>query len=199
MTNILIVGLGGIGSWLVDKLAWLKEQGQLEDVEVDGYDHDMVEEKNTRYQRFTVDDLYENKATALDIRYDRDPRWFFSYGEKVVDTKIFDKYNLIVSAVDNLKFRKMLFQENNKKFDWIDLRSEGRIIAAITKHKENTDEKLMALVNGDLEAEGSCQLQADLDEGRVQLGNQIVADIGAQYILNWLRGIPLPPGFIHTF
>lgn len=198
MTKILIVGLGGIGSWMADRLDWLIDQDQMT-AEVHGYDHDTVEEKNTRYQKFGVDDLYENKAMALDIRFDADPRWFFGHEEKVLDSKVFEGYNLIVSAVDNLKFRKLLYEECPDKTFWIDLRSEGRTIAAFSKHQSNTKKVLSKLVEGDLEHEGSCQLQQDLDAGRVQLGNQVVASIGAQYILNWYRDTDIPAQFVHVF
>jgi len=196
MTKILIVGLGGIGSWMADKLDWLVEQKQIT-AEIHGYDPDTVEEKNTRYQNFTVADLFENKAETLDLRFNREPRWFFGHDEKITDPSTFEGYDLVVSAVDNLKFRKLMF-ENCKCF-WIDLRSEGRSITVVTKHPANTPEQLNKLVEGDLEEEGSCQIQADLDADRVQLGNQIVATIGAQLIINWSRGIDLPPLFIYKF
>lgn len=175
------------------------KQKQLIDIEIHGHDPDTVEDKNTKYQRFTVDDLYENKAVALDLRYDADPRWFYGHEEKVTDTSVFEGFHLVISAVDNLKFRKMLFEENEKSFHWIDLRSEGRTVMGLNKHTKNTRAELMKSVEGDLNEEGSCQLQVDLDAGRVQLGNQIIATIGAQWVLNWLRGTTNPPKFIHHF
>ena len=196
MQRILIIGVGGIGSWLVNRLDWLNEQNQMS-AEIHAYDHDIVEEKNMRYQDFTVEDLYENKAVSLDIRFDTDNRWFFGHDEKVLDSEVFKDYDLVVSAVDNLKFRKLMYEKC--ECFWIDLRSEGRTIMAISKHPKNTPEVLESLVKGDLEHEGSCQLQADLDAGRVQLGNQIIAHIGAQWILNWTRDMDLPAQFVHMF
>jgi len=196
MQKILIVGVGGIGSWLASKLNWLTEQGQIS-AEIHAYDHDEVEEKNIRYQDFTVDDLYENKAMALDMRFDTDNRWFFGHDQKVLDSSVFEGYHLVVSAVDNLKFRKLMYEECGSF--WIDLRSEGRTIVAVAKHPKNTPEILENLVKGDLEHEGSCQLQSDLDAGRVQMGNQIIANIGAQLILNWSRDENVPAQFVHMF
>ena len=196
MTKILIVGLGGIGSWLVDRLNWLISHEQLI-AEIHGYDPDIVEEKNMKYQMFSEVDLYENKAIALDIRFDAEPRWFYGHEDKVVDASVFEGYNLVISAVDNLKFRKLMYEEC--PCFWIDLRSEGRTIMAISKHPQNTVETLQDLVKGDLEQSGSCQVQADLDAGRIQLGNQIIAGIGAQLILNWYRDVSISPKFIHIF
>ena len=198
MTKIAIVGCGGIGSWLVDRIHWLTVQQQIE-LETHGYDDDTVELKNTIYQLFdAVLDLHEKKAMALDTRYDiEDKRWFFGHVERVLSADMFKEYDLVISAVDNLQFRKLMYEKC--ECDWIDLRSEGRTIMAITKHRANTPEVLASLVDGNLEENGSCQLQADLDAGRIQLGNQIIANIGAQFILNWSRGDINPAKFIHLF
>ena len=196
MKKIIIVGLGGIGSWLVNKLDWLQTHNQLKEVEVWGYDNDNVENKNIEYQCFTADDLFENKAYALEIKCGG---WFIGRNERINTPDVFAESDLVISAVDNLKFRKMLFENNAQNFHWIDLRSEGRTVMGLSKHPENTTNELMKLVEGDLEIEGSCQLQTDLNAGRIQLGNQIIATIGAQWVLNWLRKGITPAKFIHLF
>ena len=198
MTKIMVVGLGGIGSWLIDKVSWLVDQKQLKNIEIHGYDPDSVEEKNIRYQNFTANDIFENKAVALDIRYHSVNKWFWGHNELITQSKQLKDYDLVVSAVDNLKLRELLYLKSSVK-NWIDLRSEGRTIMIITSNPSNNTNILKGLVKGDKEVSGGCQLQSDLDAGIVQLGNQIVALIGTQLILNWHRNVTLPALFTHIF
>jgi len=203
--KVAIVGLGGIGSWLVNHINWLVNRGQIDTslIEFHGYDDDEVEDKNTRYQCFEPEDIFDSKAAALEIRFlpVSGEHWFFGHEERITNVgKQLGDANLIISAVDNLKFRKALFEFClDKEIHWFDFRSEGRAIMALTKHPSNNVEKLEMFTAGDQEENGSCQLAADLEKGLVQLGNQIIAQIGAQYLLNWWRDIPNPAQFIRKF
>jgi len=197
--KIVIVGLGGIGTWLSFTLANLKRCKQLEGVEVHGIDDDAVEDKNLFYQDFKEEDIYLNKSDVLEDRYLSDPQWFFGHNKRIISMGELKGYDLIVSAVDNFRFRHLLYQANDGPFHWIDLRSEGGSIAGFNKHHLNTIEVMERTIDGDSDEGKSCQLKYDLDAGRIQLGNRIIANIGAQWILNWTREGSLPQKFIHSF
>lgn len=193
--KILVVGAGGIGSWLAHALFVLDKSNQLQDIRIDFADDDTVDTKNLAYQNFEPDDILEPKVDSIEARYG-----FGAIQKRIEDPKFLDSYDCVVSAVDNTSFRKMLFtwgEFNNKKF-WIDLRSEGRSIAAFTSSKQNTLDKMLESMPEDVE-EGSCQREYELAAGIIQNGNKIVAEIGAQLILNWLRKSNSPSKYIATF
>lgn len=175
----------------------LERHNQLKDAEITIADDDTVENKNLTYQNFGLEDLTEEKAESLSARFG-----FGARVERITDPKSFKYFDCIVSAVDNAKFRRMLFKaaDKNDELFWIDLRCEGRTIAAFTKHKVNTLKKMLATVpKEDNEEDGSCQLEYELSAGIIQNGNKIIAAIGSQYILNWLRKDTSPPEFSAIF
>lgn len=189
--NIRIIGAGGIGSYLIRELYALQKTGQLvnksgKPVDICIYDPDEIEQKNLLYQNFTTNDLYENKAIRLSSKYP---------GIKGVDQKVvsftgYDKDDIIVSCVDNKETRLQMFKEMEKLPNiWIDLRSHGRNIACYVKSKKNTFAVMKdTLPETSDKSEESCQLSSDLAAGIVQMGNRIIAMIGAQMLLNVLRG-----------
>ncbi len=195
--KILIVGGGGIGSWLAPILYELERHEQLNKAEITIADNDTIEEKTLTYQNFGLEDLTDDKAESLSARYG-----FGARVERIEDPKAFKHFDCVISAVDNAKFRRMLFKaaDKNEALYWIDLRSEGRTVAAFTKHKVNTLEKMLATVpDEDTEEGGSCQLEYELSAGIIQNGNKIIAAVGSQYILNWLRSEDSPPEFSALF
>lgn len=193
--RILIVGAGGIGSWLAYNLYKYDEHQQLSNAEITFADDDTVDIKNLPYQHFETKDVTDYKTESLSARFG-----FGSLVKRLEKPNDLTGFDCVISAVDNTKFRKMLFETAEKYPDmyWIDLRSEGRSIAAFTKSKKNTLEKMMATIPIEVK-EGSCQREYELANGIVQSGNRIVAEIGAQYILNWLRGDHNAAEFSHTF
>jgi len=68
------------------------------------------------------------------------------------------------------------------------MRSEGRDIAIFTKSKKNTLDVMMKTLPKEDVENGSCQRQWEFENNIIQLGNRIVSSIGAQFILNWVRG-----------
>jgi len=193
--KILVVGAGGIGSWLAFNLYEAEKHNQLKESNIFFADHDTVEPDNLSYQNFELDDVMDYKTESLSARYG-----FGSISSKIETTAELYTYDCIVSAVDNTQFRKMLFSfaETNPDTYWIDLRSEGRSIAAFCKHKQNTLDVMLETIPEEVE-NGSCQLAFEKSDGIVQNGNKIVASIGAQYILNYLRKVANPPKFVATF
>lgn len=192
--DILVVGAGGIGSWLGFFLDKLNEHHQMDMAAISFADDDTVDMDNLPYQNFEMEDVTDNKADCLSMKYS-----FTALEKRITKASELERYGCIVCAVDNTKFRKLMFKTAEKQdFYWIDLRSEGRAIAAFTKHKHNTLDVMMETIPEDVK-DGSCQLEYEKKAGIVQNGNKIVAAIGSQYILNWLRGEVNPPKFIHKF
>lgn len=194
--NVLIAGAGGNNSWLMKHLHDLQVVGQIPDwVILTIYDGDTVENKNLTYQNFTSKDLLEQKAEVLGKRYTA--RYVNEYIE---DAKVFDKFDVVICGVDNPDFRELMYRYMDKHTDkyWIDLRAEGRSVAIFTRHQKNTLEVLLNTLPKD-KTPTSCQLEFELANGVVQMGNRIAAVVGAQYFLNYLRGEPNPPSYIHMF
>ncbi len=184
MTKILVIGCGGIGSFFMREWYQLFENGVkgTEDIEVEIVDGDEVEEKNLRYQNFEIEELEMNKAEAISTRYG------FPFQNKYIESE--DKlkgYDIIILAVDNGKLRKLVYEYvEDKNIYYIDLRSEGRAVSVFTTHKTNDLKYMMTTIDPEAPST-SCQLKFELDNGIIQVGNRIVANIGVQMLLNKLR------------
>lgn len=197
MKKVLIVGAGGIGSWLAWNLHHLNQHKQIPQLDITFADNDSVDTKNLSYQLFQKIDLMDNKATVVANKYN-----FNGLETRIESDSQLKGYDCIVCAVDNSKFRRLMFNYGDKNSTyWIDLRSVGTAVAFYTKHKENTLKKMLETIpdeNSD-HLEGSCQLEFELENNIVQCGNRIIASIGAQLILNWYRGVTNTPGLTYRF
>lgn len=197
--RVMIAGAGGINSWFVALVADLISKDQIPLFwEFTIFDGDNVEKKNLLYQNFQFEDQLENKSEVLGKRY------AMAYKVKYIKSaKEFDPYDIVVCGVDNREFRAMLFEYMSKNPDkkWIDMRSEGKAIAIFATNPKNTLSELMKTLGSEDEnsGSGSCQLEFELSAGIVQLGNRIVANIGAQYLLNFVRDEPNLASFIRRF
>jgi molybdopterin/thiamine biosynthesis adenylyltransferase len=193
MKTMLIIGVGGIGSFLAREInrLILNDQISLDEWGVVVCDEDSVEVKNIKYQNFDKTDVFKNKARVIGDRYGFDIRQ-----KRIIETKQLKNYDLIVSAVDNSATRKLIYDYcfSNDTY-LIDLRSEGRAIAFFTK--ELGKEKISEFLKGQVTEEGtSCQLKYELDNGIIQNGNLIIATMGSQLILNHIRGVKNTPQLI---
>ena len=194
--NILIVGAGGIGSWMAPELDRLRKTRQITTALITFADYDDVDTKNLPYQNFNKSDVMDPKSEIIAARYGMD-----SLTIKIDKKKMLDGYDCIISAVDNTIFRKMLFDyafNDNHDVYWIDLRSEGKSYATYTKSKKHTYKSILATLPDEDVEDGSCQNAWELEQGIVQRGNIHAAAYGVSYLLNWLRGDPNPAQFIHT-
>lgn len=179
--NAIVVGAGGIGSWLAMFLRNLQDHGQLEGVNIVFADDDSVDIKNISYQNFSEEEIFDLKVEALRERYG-----FGMLPKRIESLEELDRFELVISAVDNTSFRKMIFEnEPENNFYWIDLRSEGNQVSAYTQGMDR--EKLLETVSVDAE-DKSCQRDWELSQGIIHNGNKIIASIGSQYVLNWHRG-----------
>ena len=194
----MIGGAGGNNSWLCRVLAELQLRDQIPPhVEFTIFDGDNVEKKNLLYQDFILDDVLENKAKVLAARHAMLAKQKF-----IKDPKEFEPFDVVISGVDNRDFREMLFKYMDKHPEkyWIDLRAEGRAVAIYTCNKNNTLEFMLdTLPKSGTKSTTSCQLSYELDAGIIQLGNRVAAMIGAQYLLNFIRGEQNPAVFVHMF
>jgi len=196
MKNVLIVGAGGIGSWLGYFLNDLDKKGQFEEVLITFADDDTVDTPNLSYQKFQVDDISDFKAEVMADRYG-----FESISERITTEDVLIKYDCIISCVDGKNFRELLFKtaDKNPELFWIDLRSEGRTIVLYSKHERNTLENMLkTLPKGEAE-DGSCQREYEKNNNIIQQGNKIIALIASQQILNWIRNEGVMSEFIRNF
>jgi len=182
--KILVVGAGGIGSWLIPRLARLDQYRQLGDCSLVVADYDEVETKNLPYQNFELDEILDSKAMCLDARYD-----VIGQHEKIETHDQLRPFDIIMCAVDNPKLRRLVYEhcDGDEGKYFIDLRSEGTAVWGITSDAGWTLDQLNATLGSDDEEDRSCQLKYQLDAGIIELGNPIIAEIGAQWLLNRLR------------
>jgi molybdopterin/thiamine biosynthesis adenylyltransferase len=195
-TKVGVVGAGGIGSWLLDEISRLQKLVQIpDDYYFTIFDDDTVERKNLTYQNFGVKDVLEKKVHALAKRYD-----VVGTDKRLTVDKDLSKFDVIICSVDNPQFRRLMFRYMEKHLDkfWIDLRAESRVVVALVKSQSTNYDKLIKdLPEGEMST--SCQLEFELSAGILQLGNRIAATIGAQYLLNFIRGDVSPDEFIQRF
>lgn len=171
----MVIGGGGIGSWLLSILRYYFERNQLKDMELYIMDPDKVERKNLQYSKFTEEDIGKYKAEVLGKRYK------FDYVvAKLTDQSQLKDYDLIVLAVDNSEARDIVYKSD--KF-WIDCRSKGMEYSVFFKSARTKNNTLNLK-----RAPESCQYNQRLKLGYVDCGNVIAAAIGVAQILNYFRG-----------
>jgi molybdopterin/thiamine biosynthesis adenylyltransferase len=184
--KILIVGVGGIGSHLISEIANAVKQGQIDiNTEICIADNDMVEIEQMLYQNFRQNDVGKYKADVLARRYTKDIL-IKGVNVRIINDSQLKGYDLIICCADNNPTRNLIFTYCHRNgIDFIDLRAEGRYVMAFQKTNIKTDFETIDLHDS---IDGSCQKQEDLEHGRIQYGNKIVALIGLQMFINYLRG-----------
>lgn len=186
MKNILIIGGGGIGSYLIENICKKIEQEQIDNfTQITIADNDTTEIDQLVYQNFRLKDAGKNKAQALAER-------FKEYGVKEIKRRINandiwkGKYDIVLLCVDNDQTREIVVNACYKhKIEFLDLRATGRRIFAMPK---TTLQENLKFIDSNDKQEYSCQEKEDLENGLYQMGNEIVAKIGTQMLLNLLRG-----------
>jgi hypothetical protein len=183
--KILLVGVGGIGSYLAEHIALAYGMGQIPlDWDFCIADGDNVEIKNITYQNFTGADIGKMKVKAMEDKlYDK---CYLSTLDKYIEEKDLKGFDIIILAVDNMKTRSIVIDychKNDKMF--IDLRAEGRMVFGMMKGANKEDD--LATLDMKDTTSGSCQLQEDIDKDRIQYGNLIIAAMGLQLLVNFIR------------
>ena len=173
MKKILVIGAGGIGSFLIPLL----DRVGMYNITV--ADPDKVETKNLLYQNFLPLHVGANKSECMLGMHDNVEK---NIPFPILTEKQMEGYDLVVSCVDNLGVRRTLY---NTSFKWLDLRAQGRN-AALVSHKADP-----ALYNTLLAGpEGSFSCQAgdwDGSGANVNLMNAMIAGAGAQWIQKYFN------------
>lgn len=109
MNEIIIFGVGGVGSWTAEFIARQKLADKIILI-----DFDNVEEKNLRRQNFTHSSIDENKAESMQARISHitnRPEDVESINMKIVDEIDmiqFNKKSLAIGATDNVTTKKFI-------------------------------------------------------------------------------------------
>jgi len=169
--KIMIIGAGGIGSFLIPLL----HRTKLYDITV--YDPDIVEGKNLTYQNFNIGQLDMNKAEVMANKCEGvRPQPYRVLMESQVNG-----FELVVCCADNLDVRKMLYNSNVK---WLDLRSQGRNGALVSYDIDKN--KIDTLLKGP-EGSFSCQGDWNGEKEGIHFTHVAIAGMGAQWIQRWFN------------
>jgi hypothetical protein len=186
LNKIAIAGAGGIGSNLLSILfdyGYNRKQFSYMETEVDIYDDDTVDLKNLLHQNFKVDDVGKHKVKVLEEKY-------IANGlTRRMTEEDFDKYDVIFSCVDNMSFRKSLYEygwtKGREKLFWIDGRCTSRQGALLSS--DILRSTLEPLVDSSAQ-EGSCLLAYEKEQNISHTLPLIVAGMMVQAFLNKMRG-----------
>ncbi len=188
--KILIIGVGGIGSFL----APLLHKTGLYNITI--ADPDIVEEKNLSYQNFEVGALNLNKVSAMKIKtkcmnHYNDVGIRLGVSFPILTRKQIEKYDLVICCADNLDVRKLVYAEGFKDDctnKWLDLRAQGRNGALISYL---TDPKFSETFLTGPEGSFSCQGESfneSGDKAMLHFTHVAIAGYGAQWIQRWFNG-----------
>jgi len=184
MRKIMIIGAGGIGSYLIHNLNRINQRSRtdtpgvhLYDITV--YDDDKVEKSNLGNQMYSDHDVGELKVDTWSASCNTQPY-------QVLLNKQLKGYDLVICCADNLAVRRLLYRQgygDSAKIKWLDLRAQGRN-AALISYK--VDENLVdSLLSG---PEGSFSCQGEGWDGSAESMNTMhmaIAGIAVQWIQRW--------------
>jgi len=179
MRKIMIIGAGGIGSYLVSFL----DRIGLYDITV--FDDDDVEIKNLTYQNYEEEDVGQKKVSGLESKFGS-----ISKAEPyvVLVKQQLENYDLVVCCADNLSVRRLLYREGygeDIENKWLDLRSQGRN-AALISYK--TDPTLQDAMLDGPDGSFSCQgTDWEGDAEGIDTMHIAIAGIATQWIQKWFN------------
>lgn len=182
--KIAIVGAGGIGSNLLAILfdyGYNRKQFDYSSMEVDIYDDDTIDTSNLLHQNFKLDDVGKYKVEVLEHKY------VVNGIKKKMTKRDFKKYDLIFCCVDNMEFRKELYEYGfeHPEFRWIDGRSTSR--QGMILNYQLPKSELEKWID-DSKEEGGCLLAYEKEQRISHVTPTIVAGMMVQTFLNLLRG-----------
>ena len=179
MRKVMIIGAGGIGSYLVSFL----DRIGLYDITV--FDDDDVEIKNLTYQNFDDSDVGYKKVVGLGDKFSSVNN---AQPYVVLVKQQLENYDLVVCCADNLSVRRLLYREGygeDIENKWLDLRSQGRN-AALISYK--TDPTLMDTMLDGPEGSFSCQgTDWEGDAEGIDTMHIAIAGIATQWIQKWFN------------
>ena len=173
MRKVLVIGTGGIGSFLIPLL----DKVGMYAISVS--DPDTVEKKNITYQNFSEEEVGELKVMAMQKRYTLSPNKF-----PILTEKQLRGYDLVICCVDNIGLRRTMY--NCKDLKWLDLRAQGRNAAMIAY---TADPKMYDSLLAGEERSFSCQGDSwDGSNKGVHFMQVAIAGLGAQWVQRWFNG-----------
>ena len=198
MKTVLVIGAGGIGGLLVDLVARaIAESGfneQIGPVSLTVMDGDIVEARNLPHQRFSRTDIGRPKVIALTDSLDvSNGIELIPIAEDFSEETDTSTYDLVVVAVDSERPRDLV---HVRAKHWLDLRSTGD---GFVMFSHETEPEI--LDNHPRSPEGvsaSCQLGDAIEKGNIQFGFALAATIGAQWVIQWLRGSTTPTSRMYS-
>ena len=173
MRKILVIGAGGIGSYLISFL------DKLDLYEIQVNDDDKVETKNLTYQNFSDEDVGKHKVDCMK----RHTSVKIASPYPILTPQQLEGFDLVVCCVDNLGTRRMLYNSNVK---WLDLRSQGRNAAYVSYEADpSMYDSLLAGKEGSFSCQGESWNGSQ--EG-IHFMHMAIAAMGAQWIQRWFSG-----------
>ena len=171
MRKVLIIGAGGIGSFLIPLL----DKTALYTITV--YDPDRVESKNLTYQNFEEEDVGKHKVAVMNQRYNLKAAEPYP----ILTKNQIKKYDLVVCCADNLDVRRLMYRDAKQ---WLDLRAQGRNCALISYEM---DTNLFDTVLSGPDGSFSCQGTWDGKAKNVHFMQTVAAGMGAQWMQRWFN------------
>ena len=180
ITDILVVGLGGIGSNLVDLVVPALERCKI-NANLSIMDDDIVEHSNLGHQRYSKNEVGQSKAKCLANRHSKlEFINVTALDEALRHSKQLKEYDVIIVAVDRPEPRELVHQTD---IDWLDLRCQGDGWIIIDS---STDSKIIDHLPQSKKPT-SCQMPGALEDGNIEFGFAAVAVIGAQWLFQKMR------------
>ena len=181
MRKVMLIGAGGIGSFLADFLSRINhaKTGKLYSLTV--FDDDKIETKNLSYQNFHPDEVGKHKVMSLYDKFECEAEPY-----PVLVKEQLKGYDLVVCCADNLAVRRLLYRQGygeEAEIKWLDLRAQARN-AALISYK--TDANLVDTFLSGPEGSFSCQ-GGDWDGSGKDINtmHMAIAGIATQWIQRW--------------
>jgi hypothetical protein len=101
--------------------------------------------------------------------------------EKIERAEQLAEYDLVIMAVDNNEVRNLVYEAGVK---FLDLRAKGKAVMVYLTEKDDAEYLELTKDTGE---KGGCQYDRDIEEKTIELGNRIVAELGLQFLVDYLR------------
>ena len=178
-TRVYIVGLGGIGSSIVDNLIPVLDKIGL-DIELTLMDSDIVESNNLGHQRFLASDIGKSKVGALKERFSHVNVEINAIEKDLLELDELSNAEYVVVCVDNPEARRIVHQ---LQCNWLDLRCSGDGFVMFSNHSEG---ELVEMMTPD-HPRASCQHEGAIEGGNIEFGYLLAATHGLQWLVQNLR------------
>ena len=180
--KLAIIGAGGIGTNLIELLVpALRRLGIKAQLTL--MDDDVVEAGNLGHQRYTEGDLGMKKVEAIATRMSDENSEVIigAQAENLRQASQLEGYDMVIVCVDRPEPRRLVHALD---VPWLDLRCGGDGYVMLSSESQ---EALVSHMTPDHEPM-SCQHPGALEDGNLEFGFAVAAALGAQWIVQHLRG-----------